>query len=1107
MPELNPAQKEAVEYLDGPLLVLAGPGTGKTQLLSAKVAYILQNTDTNPENILCLTFTDAGAENMRDRLRSMIGKDANPVNIHTYHAFGSYILAQYKDYATEFDRQLDSPIDTVTQYKIIQQIQHDLPPLDILKSANPSDIISTISSAKSARLTASDLEKIAAHNETASIAINKNASPILKNLVPRMKFDLALEKVYLPLLELLAKFSSPDPIVGDIEREANAYTRELKVIIDEAQSKEKPSISPLTKWKNATFELDSEGNYRLKNIVSNKKLLSLANIMKKYDEVLQKDGLYDFADMIEEAIKILKNDTGFRLTLSERYQYILLDEFQDTNPSQFELIRLLTDYEKPCVMAVGDDDQAIFAFQGANASNLLDFQKTYNAKVVTLTENYRSTQEILDSSYKIVQQITDSFAKHHNITKRLNAVLDTVKRDSVSHCAGYNRAIAAEPRNDEREDDGDAGTRFTNIARHEFTSADTEYYWVAQQIHDLIKNGEPQSEIAIITPKHKYIAPLLPYLKAYDDINIAYEKRENILDDPEIKYLAELSRFVYETASNKNADHRLLKILSHHSWGINPVTVISALRDVRSTGHPALEILENSSDENLKSAAKILATLVADSFETPLEQLLSKMLNLDNGPSEDEFHLYELLSVLREAIKSHIKQQPLTLEHFITFLDDYEAAGEAIINTSPYQDDQNSVQIMTAHKSKGLEFKHVFLVATDNMSWGKAKGNNNLLTLPKNLTQIRHTGITDDERLRLFFVAITRAKQSLTITNSKKDYSGKSPERLEYLEEYDGEDGPISPLLPDSKITVHDSDISDDAKQKGIEYQWLSTYVNYVPALRPLLEDRVKNFRLSATDLTTFIDIVYAGPMEFYKRKILGAPSDPATEQIIFGNLIHSTFEAITNRHLTDDEALAFFDDQAATSAIPKRDQSNLLEKGHLALKTSLTEFKDILRAPDAKAEVDFSREHLIFDDIPLTGKIDHINIDKPNKTIEVYDFKTGNFHDQNWSSHATLYKYMLQLEFYKLLLNLSPVYRNYKIKQAHILFVSPDPTDQKVHDKPYGFTEKSSAEFQSLLRSVYQHIKSLDFLESDSPLHLYPDSSRKLKDIKDFVSLLEQNE
>ena len=111
---LNKDQKRAVENLSGPLLVLAGPGTGKTHLLSSKVEYILKNTDATPESILCLTFTESGAQNMRDRLYSMIGPAAGKVHIHTYHAFGSTILAEYKNYATEFDRNLDAAIDNVT---------------------------------------------------------------------------------------------------------------------------------------------------------------------------------------------------------------------------------------------------------------------------------------------------------------------------------------------------------------------------------------------------------------------------------------------------------------------------------------------------------------------------------------------------------------------------------------------------------------------------------------------------------------------------------------------------------------------------------------------------------------------------------------------------------------------------------------------------------------------------------------------------------------------------------------------------------------------------------------------------------------------------------
>ena len=419
---LNAKQKEAVEYIQGPLLVLAGPGTGKTHLLSNRVEYILKTTDTNPENILCLTYTESGASNMRTRLISTVGKGARRLEIHTYHAFGADLLAEYRNYASELTRNLDTPIDDVMQHKIIREIQESLPALDILRNSGTSDIVDTIQSAKSARLTGEDLVLIAEANIEASEMMSNEISQILLEAKPRMKFLEAVDTVYTAILEILARFSSNINILKDIEPVANVLARDLKRVIDDEMQKEKPSVSALTKWRTANFEKDDNGLYRLKDKVANLKLKSLGNIMKAYDARLEKDGLYDFADMIEQAIETLKRDKGFRLTLTEKYQYILLDEFQDTNPSQFELIKLLTEYDSPNVMAVGDDDQAIFAFQGADSSNLLTFQQHYNAKVINLEDNYRSNQEILDFSRRIADQIDDSFAKKQNVQKTLSAV-------------------------------------------------------------------------------------------------------------------------------------------------------------------------------------------------------------------------------------------------------------------------------------------------------------------------------------------------------------------------------------------------------------------------------------------------------------------------------------------------------------------------------------------------------------------------------------------------------------------------------------------------------------------------------------------------------------
>lgn len=769
---LNKEQQAAVEYLEGPLLVLAGPGTGKTQLLSAKVAYILENTDTNPENILCLTFTESGASNMRERLRTMVGQAAASVNIFTYHAFGSNILERYKNYAENFDRRLDNVIDGVTQYKYIRDILEALPATDILRNSAVSDIVGTISNAKTARLSAADLKAIAEQNLEDSEVISVVASEILEKLQPRQKFSLAVENVYRPLLESLLANSSETPIVGNIERTANVMARELAKIIDEESSSEKPKVTPLTKWKDKNFERKADGSYRLKDHIANKKLLSLAGVMQSYDEKLRTEGLFDFADMIEEAIRALKDDRGFRLSLSELFQYILLDEFQDTNPSQFELIKLLTDYENPVVMAVGDDDQAIFEFQGASASNLLDFQNYYHAKVITLLDNYRSTGEILDFSHRVAEQVYDSFAKHHNINKLLRSMLDFFKKEKESETK---ELVVASPK--------------PQISRHEFLTANDEYYWVAGEIDRLLKSREPAENIAIIAPKHKYVAPLLPYLKAHE-INVSYEKKSNLLEDQKIHELVVIATFCYELANEKQPSHRLLEILSFPFLEVSAVAAIQSIYRSHEAKKSALDYLLESDDTKLKAIADWLAKLTLASFEASLELWLDYLTGAAELPDcnfrspylsyyeshstpVEKFEFYENLNALKSTVISHTKEPRPKLADFIKTIEDYTDAGASIMNTSIYQDGANAIQIMSAHKSKGLEFKYVFLIAVDDMAWGKAKGNNNLFKLPNNLVQIRHTGITDDEQLRLLFVAITRAKQYLIMTNSIQDFFEK----------------------------------------------------------------------------------------------------------------------------------------------------------------------------------------------------------------------------------------------------------------------------------------------------------------------------------------------
>ena len=808
--------------------------------------------------------------------------------------------------------------------------------------------------------------------------------------------------------------------------------------------------------------------------MANKKLLSIAKVMGEYDKYLRENGLYDFDDMIQEAVRVLKTDTGFKLTLQERYQFIMLDEFQDTNPSQFAIIKQLTDYEKPMIMAVGDDDQAIYEFQGALATNLTDFQEHYMANVIPLVENYRSTQEILDFSRKIINQAPDRFAD----------------KELMAHKPAPLQ---------------------TQIYRHEFLSSDMEYDFIAREIHQLIRSGVKQSDIAIISYKTKYFMPLLPYLKARPEIKIAYEKRDNLFEDEVIHEILTIARFVQEIAGGKRSETSILEILSYPFFKLPMLEVIKKAGEARKNHKTMFETLGTSEHTEIRQVAEWLANLVAKAFTEPLEIMLdyiigaaelngyrSPLLEYYTADSEyGAFLLYENLASLRGKLRKHFGEKSLKLNDLIDMIDDYETAEMTLNKTSPYKDADEAVQVLTAHKAKGLEFEYVFIISADHVAWGKGKGNNNLLALPKNLMQIRHTGTTDGEKLRILYVALTRAKSTLYITNSLHDFNDKAPDRLEYLEEYVDGDTVISPLIPAGKVDCRyeaSASVSSDTTENL--RHWLVPYVKLTPDMKAIYRDRVKNWRMSASSLTSFIDIVYAGPMEFFKRQILRAPSEPETEALAFGDLVHKTFEAVTNRGVSDEKAVEFFLDELEKKELPQETLQKLREKGPADLAVSLAKFGAILR--QGKAEVNLAPEKLSIEGVPVTGKIDHILIDDAAKTIEIYDFKTGGYHKEKWRSHATLYKYMLQLGFYKLLLNNSPTYRKYRVERAHILFVTPDK-DEEVYDKVYEFNDEDEKELIALMRAIYNMVESLEFM-NDPEIFIAADNSKGLKDIKEFV-------
>ena len=1040
--QLNDQQREAVDHIDGPLLVIAGPGTGKTQLLSVRVANILKQTDVSPENILCLTFTEVGASNMRHRLADFIGPEAYKVQIQTYHGFGSYILQEHRP-------ELSSAIDALDRFTMIREIQASLDPTDILRRDwLTTHIISAISDLKAAAISPDDMRKIVERNriDTAKIysAIEENIQA-----TKGLRYNKALP-VYERILEVFKNAmdapSAPEYIVAKVEPIAKTYYRSLAEALLEEQSKDKPSTKAMGDWRKKYFKKDANDRFVFSDEIANKKFLSLANIMEIYQNRLQLEGLFDYDDMILNAIDLLAHDDEARYNAQERFQYILLDEYQDTNDAQLKLVSLLTDNPsnegKPNIMAVGDDDQAIYGFQGANTSNFFDFDEKYHPKHIFLTQNYRSSAPILELSEKVIDQAEDRFCKAPNVN--------------------IDKHITAE--NPPKE---------TNIELREFPVYQEEYSYVAQKIRQLLDEGVPGNKIAVISPKHKYLGSIIPYLHSLD-IKISYERRENILESPEMIQLFDACNLTLALAAGeKNADPYWFEILAMSCWNISAAEVISIIQMARTARHSIFKELIDSEDDRFKAVAEFFADLAVKTEVYSAEYIINN-LSAKLFADSNNYELYSNLNTLRDILltKSKRGSKKLRLADFCALVNAYNNAEMEIINKSPYHESDTAVKLETVHSAKGLEFDHVFLIAVDNGNWSDAGGNNDRFTLPRNLEYVRHTGDSADEKIRVFFVAITRARAKLYLTYSLSDFNGKKGDRLKFLDEHETETGQlISKVMPEAFKNVIVSNATTIAPDVIAPDKWFDNFVPTDEVRKNQLKPLVEHYRLSPTHLNTFLDLQYGdGPLSFLKYYIIGVPSETSFS-MNYGRYVHEIMDEINKEKISNEEALKRFVAKVDNADATDEEKEDLKKRGEAELTRFLSERGDLIRDVNAESERGFFKETITLGDAVLTGMIDRVEIDEENKTITVADFKTSRPKDK-WTKDNFGYK--LQLYFYKFLLENCKDYQNYKVTKGRIDYVAPNDEDEII-SLGLNFKDDEAEEIKHLIQVVYRHIKALD--------------------------------
>lgn len=1080
---LNERQKEAVDTIDGPVMVIAGPGTGKTELLSVRVANILRKTDTLAENILCLTFTDSGANAMRERLIEIIGKEAYKVAIHTFHSFGSEIINQNGQYF--YNGASFKPADELSSYEIIRDILKKLDHKNSLISqmndefVHLPDIFKTISEIKKNGITSDELTKILDDNDKVIVSAQQILAPIFSDRVSKKTVQLAGESIQ-PIRDIGEKPSLPTIVPLSI-----VIADALENAVIEAEKNN--STKPITIWKNTWLEKGDKDEIVLKSQKIQAKLRDLKTVYEKYIEKMQAAELYDFDDMILQVVHKMETNDDLRFNLQEKYQYIMVDEFQDTNMAQTRILQNLTNNpaqgDSPNILVVGDDDQAIYSFQGADVSNIIDFRSVYpKSKVITLSENYRSTVSILDSSRDVILQGKNRLENVFNdINKKLEA----------------------------------KNTSKGGIKLYETETAAGERCFIANDIKSRIKSGQAPNEIAVLTRHHKEIKELLPYLYQAG-IAVNYEKQDNILDQEIIILIEQIAKLLncLSVGRHDDANAVLPEILSHPSFGIEPIKLWQLSCEAYDKHKRWLDIMDEKPEFGL--IQKWVINTAAKVNQTPLEQMLDIIIGKNFGETSEfvspiysyffstkemakdpeKYLTYlESLRVIREKLREYHPDQQQTLKTFVQFLALNRQMNRNINMSARSAKLDNAINVMTAHKSKGLEFETVYIANATEKVWGqKARSRSRLISYPENLP-LAPAGETDDERLRLFYVAMTRAKKDLIVSYSLCDDNGK--------------ESVIAGLILGDKLTPEKINMPTDIEQltETAEINWYQPIISPItPQMNQLLEPRLKNYKLSVTHLNNFLDVTKGGPNNFLLRNLLQFP-EAKSASLVFGTTVHNTLQSAHNYFAANGKKMPI-------NSIIKLFESEL-KKQHLTndeLKHYLTKGNDILRAfldkeynsfkQSQQTELDFKNQQSIVGQAHLTGKLDLVEIDKKNKTIIVTDYKTGkpslNWMGQSSYEKIKLHKYKQQLLFYKLLVENSRDYHNFTVEKAIMQFVEPTKSGN-ISTLEIQFNSEEIEQFKKLIDAVWNQIMKLDF----------PDTSeydQSIKGILDFENNLANN-
>ncbi len=1071
---LNAAQKQAVDTTDGPLMVVAGPGTGKTELLSMRVANILRVADVLPQNILCLTYTESGAYAMRERLAGLIGADAYKVAIHTFHSFGSEIINRNAEYF--YHGAYFRPADELSSYEVLRSIFEKLPHDNQLASKMNDeftylrDTQTAISDLKKSGLTSDELVAILDRNDRFIEWLQPRLESVFGPRLSKKSFD-AIES----LIQDVSSYTEESYGLITYEPLHSLVRASLELALEHARVDD--NTKPLSAWKREWCEKRSDGELTLKDAKRSVRLRAVAGIYYEYLLAMQGRSLYDFDDMILRTVHALEVFDELRLNLQEQYQYILVDEFQDTNDAQMRLLWNLSNNAssegRPNIMVVGDDDQAIYRFQGANLSNILDFRTLYrDVEIVTLRDNYRSSAPILELARTTITRAEERL--EHTIPE-LDKTLTPHHLPKQSH-----------------------------VTYTSFPDEASEYAAIAKRIVDERKT-HPEQTIAIISRHHRQLQAVLPYLQK-QRIPVSYDRRDNVLDTPPIQFLEQLARIITLVAEQQldEVNGLLPELLAHPAWGIEPKELwklsleahknrqlwLETMLDREGqfadiaewliyTAHLSLHepleyildhltgtVEDQVSDNEQAEPAEDVTMVTHEGFQSPLRDYFFKHDLLEQQPALYVSYLDALASI-RRRIRDYRPEGQLLLRDFMYCLDKYRELGIGIQSSGHIVDDHQPVELLTAHRSKGLEFDMVHVIELADSVWGEtARSRGRLINYPHNLP-IGISGDSSDEHIRLLFVALTRAKTNLLLSTHQKNGNGKSLLPVGYLEH-----------MP----VIHEE--SSSPAIELYETMWHSHLGDIGEhTMRELLRDTLAKYKLSATHLCNFIDVSRGGPELFLLQNLLRFPQ-AMSPSAAFGSAVHATLQR-AHAHLTAtgkkrpvEDLLGDFEAALSEHQLASEQHAYFAKKGSDVLSAFFAARYESF-SPSQRVEQNFGNEGVVIGDTRLSGAIDLMDIDEETKTIIVTDYKTGKS-TTSWQGRTEyekikLHHYRQQLMFYKLLIEHSRQYAGYTVTRGVIEYVEPD--DRGIINRielDYDMNELN--EFNTLIQGVWRRILELDF-------------------------------